>query len=180
MEAIDDPGQSSISWVAKLVEVLQPLSLRADRLAGMSLFAGLRWSDLEFAADRLRETEVERGTRMTVQGHPSSRLWLITQGEALVSADARPLRVVAYGDPIGIASLLHGGHALETTIALTPIRALAAGADQFRELAERPSIRERLLAFAPASSHVVEPGGRVRRQRQPSVGEPGQRFARKH
>jgi hypothetical protein len=79
--------------VARLVEVLQPLSLRADRLAGMGLFAGLRWSDLEFVADLFQETEVERGTQMTVQGRPSSRLWLITQGEALVSANARPLRV---------------------------------------------------------------------------------------
>jgi len=83
------------------------------------------------AADLLRETEVERGTRMTVQRRPSSRLWLITQGEALVSADARPLRVVGYGDAIGIASLLHGGGAPDTTIALTPIRALAAGGISF-------------------------------------------------
>ena len=50
MEAVHDPDQSSLSWVARLVEVLQPLSLRADRLAGMPLFARLRWSDLEFAA----------------------------------------------------------------------------------------------------------------------------------
>src|SRR5438445_332987 len=41
MEAVHDPDQSSVSWVARLVEVLQPLSLRADRLAGMELFAGL-------------------------------------------------------------------------------------------------------------------------------------------
>ncbi len=162
MEAIDDPGQSSVSWVARLVDVLQPLSLRADRLAGMPLLAGLRWSDLELAADLLRETEVEQGTRMTVQGRPSSRLWLITQGEALVSADARPLRVVGYGDAIGIASLLHGGGAPDTTIALTPIRALVAGADQFRELEERPAIRERLMAFAPVSRPTR------RRARRPS------------
>jgi hypothetical protein len=32
MEAVHDPDQSSTSWVARLVEVLQPLSLRADRL----------------------------------------------------------------------------------------------------------------------------------------------------
>lgn len=70
MEAVHDPGQSSVSWVAKLVEVLQPLSLRADRLGAMELFAGLRWSELEFAADLLHEIGVERGTRLTVQGPP--------------------------------------------------------------------------------------------------------------
>ncbi len=145
MDAVHDPDQSSTSWVARLVEVLQPLSLRADRLAGMELFAGLRWSDLEFAADLLYETEVERGTRMTVQGRPSSRLWLITSGEALVSANARPLKVVGYGDAVGIAPLLNGGSSPETTIALSAIRALTAGQDQFRDLASRPSIRVRLV-----------------------------------
>ncbi len=149
MEAVHDSEQSSISWVARLVEVLQPLSLRADRLAGMELFAGLRWSDLEFAADLLHEAELERGTRMTVQGRPSSHLWLITQGEALVSANARPLRVVGYGDAVGIAPLLNGGGSPETTIALSPIRALTAGQDQFHQLASRPSIRARLVAALP-------------------------------
>jgi CRP-like cAMP-binding protein len=150
MESVHEPGSSSVSWVARLVEVLQPLSIRADRLAAMELFAGLRWSDLEFAAGLLYETEVERGTRMTVQGRPSSRLWLITQGEALVSANARPLRVVASGEAIELASLLRGVGSPETTIALSPIRALTCGSDQFRELAGRPSIHARLVAAAPA------------------------------
>ena len=149
MEAIHDPGHSSASWVARLVEVLQPLSVRADRLATMDLFAGLRWSDLEFVADRFEDTEVERGTRMTVQGRPSSRLWLITQGEALVSANARPLRVAGYGDAIGLTSMLLGGGSPDTTIALGTMRALAASPDKFRELVERPAIRERLVAAVP-------------------------------
>ena len=157
MEAVHDPDHSSTSWVARLVEVLQPLSLRADRLAGLNLFAGLRWSDLEFAADLLYETEVERGTRMTVQGRPSSRLWLITSGEALVSADARPLRVVGYGDAVGIAPLLNGGGSPETTIALSAIRALTAGQDQFHELASRPSIRTRLVAAVPHRRRRTRP-----------------------
>jgi CRP-like cAMP-binding protein len=149
MEAVHDPDQSSVTWVARLVEVLQPLSLRADRLAGMELFAGLRWSDLEFAADLLYETEVERGTRMTVQGRPSSRLWLIMLGEALVSANARPLRVVGYGDAVGVAPLLNGCGSPETTIALSAIRALTAGQDHFHQLASRPAIRARLAAAVP-------------------------------
>ena len=157
LEAVHNPDQSSISWVARLVEVLQPLSLRADRLAGMPLFARLRWSDLEFAADLLYETEVERGTRMTVQGRPSSRLWLITSGEALVSANARPLRVVGYGDAVGIASLLNGGGSPETTIAVSAIRALTAGQDQFQGLASRPSIRARLAAAVPRRRRRSQP-----------------------
>lgn len=152
MEAVHDPEHSSVSWVARLVEVLQPLTIRADRLAAMQLFAGLRWSDLEFAADLLEEVEVDRGARLTVQGRPTSRLLFITEGEALVSANARPLRVVGFGEAVGIAGLV-AGRSPETTIALTPIRALAANQDQFNELVGRQSIRHRLDAAIPARRH---------------------------
>ncbi|HSS94530.1 MAG TPA: hypothetical protein VLR46_11135, partial [Candidatus Dormibacteraeota bacterium] len=77
-------------------------------------------------------------------------LWLVTQGEALVSADARPLRVAGYGEAIGIASLLKGGGSPETTISLTPMRALTASAEQFRELVARPVFRRRMVAALPS------------------------------
>src|SRR5487761_884320 len=136
------------SWVSRLVEALQPLSVRADRLGSLALFAGLERVDLEFAARCFAETLVERGTRMTVQGHPSLRLWLITQGEALVSADARPIRVAARGDVVGGATLLSRLNSPETTIALTSIRAFEAGPQQFRDLIRRRSIRQRLAAIS--------------------------------
>ena len=87
---------------------------------------------------------------VTVQGPPASRLWLITQGEALVSATARPLRVAGYGDPVGLASMLRGGGSPDTTIALSTMRALSASREQFRELVGRPAVRERLVAAMPA------------------------------
>ena len=130
-----------------MVEALQPLSVRADRLASIELFAGLQRADLEFAASCFVETLVERGTRMTVQGQPSLRLWLITQGEALVSADARPIRVAARGDVVGGATLLTQLNSPETTIALTPLRAFEAGPQQFRELIRDRSIRRRLATI---------------------------------
>jgi CRP-like cAMP-binding protein len=138
---------SGPSWVSRFVEALQPLSVRADRLGSLALFAGLERGDLEFAARCFAETLVERGTRMTVQGHPSLRLWLITQGEALVSADARPIRVAARGDAVGGATLLNRLNSPETTIALTSIRAFEAGPQQFRDLIRRRSIRHRLAAI---------------------------------
>jgi CRP-like cAMP-binding protein len=79
-----------------------------------------------------------------------------------VSADARPLRVAGYGDPVGLAALLRGGGSPETAIALSPIRALVAGPEEFRELVGRRAIRERLIAAAPASHP------RLRRARRPS------------
>lgn len=149
MEAIDSRTKSTgPGWVSRLVEVLQPLSIRADRLASMDVFAGLRWSELEFAAGLVDEVEIARGTRMTAQGRLCPKLWLITEGEALVSADARPLRVATHGDVIGIATMMYGIKSPETTIALTPVRALAAGSAQFRQLIGHRSIRLRLTAAA--------------------------------
>jgi CRP-like cAMP-binding protein len=138
------------TWVSRLVEALQPLSVRADRLGSIGLFAGLERSNLEFAAGCFTETLVERGTRMTVQGHPSLRLWLITQGEALVSADARPIRVATRGDVVGGSTLLAQLDSPETTIALSSIRAFEAGPQQFRELIRDRSIRRRLAAISGA------------------------------
>jgi CRP-like cAMP-binding protein len=148
MEATHDPGQSSLTWVARLVEVLQPANIRADRLAATDVFAGLPWADLEFAAGLLEEAEVERGARITVQGRPNTALLVILEGEALVSADARPIRVAGHGDAIGAASMLHGTRSQETTIALSPIRGLSAGSSQFNELISRRAIRLRLTAAA--------------------------------
>jgi CRP-like cAMP-binding protein len=135
-------------WVSRLVEALQPLSVRADRLGAIAVFAGLQRPELELAARCFTETLVERGTRMTVQGHPSSRLWLITQGEALVSADARPIRVAGHGDVVGGATLLTRLDSPETTIALTSIRAFEAGPQQFRELIRDRAIRRRLATLS--------------------------------
>jgi CRP-like cAMP-binding protein len=114
-------------WMSRLVKVPQPASVRAGRLSASEAFAGLAWPDLEFAAGILTETLVDRGARMTVQGRPSAKLWLILEGEALVSADARPIRVAGRGDLVGLTSLFYATNSPETTIALSSIRAFEAG-----------------------------------------------------
>jgi CRP-like cAMP-binding protein len=161
MEAID-PGTASATpgWVSRLVEVLQPVSVRADRLGSLRVFAGLNWSELEFAAGLLSETIIERGTRMTVQGRPQSRLWLIAEGEALVSADARPRRVAERGDSVGAAAMLYDTDSPETTIALTSIQAFEAGRAELRRLIRRRSIRLRLAASAGAELPARRPSPR--------------------
>ena len=149
MAATDsDSKQGAQTWVARLVEAIQPLSIRADRLGSLALFKALRWSDLEEIAPLFEEAEVARGTRITVQGRPDTHFWLILAGEALVSADARPLRVIGHGDAAGVPGMLYSIASPETTIALGPIRALTAGPDAFAELVADPRIRLRLTALA--------------------------------
>src|ERR1700674_5870570 len=138
------------AWMSRLVEVLQPLSLRADRLAATALFAGVARPDLEIAAALVSEALVERGARMTVHAVPSPGLWLILEGQALVSADARPLRVAANGDLVGLRSMLRATDSPETTIALSPIRAFAVDGERFRRMMAHRPLRARLTAAASA------------------------------
>lgn len=137
------------TWIARLVEVLQPVRIRADRLAATQLFAGVARADLELAAGLMSEALVDRGTRMTVQGAPASKLWLILEGQALVSADARPIRVAGPGQLVGLRSMLDATDSPETTIALSPIRAYEADAAQFRKLMAHRRLRARLTAGVP-------------------------------
>ena len=134
--------------MARLAEILLPVSVRADQLGSMALFEGFRWPELEVAAGFFEEVQVARGTRLTVQGRFDSAFWLLVEGEALVSADARPLRVAGHGDAIGVAGMLYPVRSPETTIALSAIRALAAGPAEFGEVLKMDPIRLRLTALA--------------------------------
>lgn len=136
------------TWMSRLAEVLQPLSVRADRLATIGLFAGLGRPELELAASLVSETLIERGTRMTVQGAPTTKMWLILEGQALVSADARPIRVAAHGHVVGLTSVLLETASTETTIALGPIRAFEADSSQLQQLMNHAPLRARLVAAA--------------------------------
>lgn len=132
----------------KVLQILQPDSFKADALGSMDLFGGLRWPELEEAGAQLDEVVFPRGARLTIQGQPDSRLALLVSGQALVSADARPLRVIGHGDPVGLAGMLYQIRSPETTIALSPIRALVAGPEQFRQLIGQATICRRLTALA--------------------------------
>lgn len=149
---MESPEALPRTWMNRLVEVFQPISIRADRLAAMRLLAGLERADLELAAALVSETLIDRGTRLTIQGRPSEHLWLVLEGQALVSADARPMRVVTGGDVIGLASMLLAAPCLETTVALTPIRAFETDAGRLAELMSMPPIRSRLAEAAGLSA----------------------------
>jgi CRP-like cAMP-binding protein len=134
--------------VASLLQIIQPEAFKADLLRSMDLFGGLRWPELEVAGSQFDEVVVPRGARLTVQGRADARLCVLISGEALVSADARPLRVIGHGDTVGLTSMLYRIKSPETTVALSPIRALSAGPEQFRELIRQATIRRRLTVLA--------------------------------
>ena len=141
------------TWLLRVVEVVQPVSVRADRLATAEPFAGLPRPDIELAAGLLRETLAARGTRITVQGKPVERLLLILDGQALVSADARPLRVASRGDFVGLAAMVRRKDSTETTIALSPVRAFEVDLEGLRRMMGNRRLRSRLKAAASPRRH---------------------------
>jgi len=131
-----------------VLQILLPEVVKAEILGSMGLFDGVRWPELEEAGAHFDEVIFPRGGRLTIQGKHDSAIILLVSGEALVSADARPLRVIGHGDAVGLVSMLYRIKSPETTIALTPVRALAAGEEQFRQLLRQATIRRRLTAMA--------------------------------
>ncbi len=77
---------------------------------------------------------------------------MILEGEALVSADARPIRVATRGNLVGLISMFYATNSPETTIALSAIRAFEAGPSEFRQLIRHRPIRQRLAAAAKRQS----------------------------
>lgn len=152
-----DPNDAAGAWTLKVLQILKPQAFKADLLRSMDLFVGLRWPELAEAGAQFDEVAVPRGARLTVQGRADARLCVLIGGEALVSADARPLRVIGHGDTVGLASMLYRIKSPETTIALSPIRALAAGPEQFRELIRQATIRRRLTALGADQLHRRRP-----------------------
>ena len=92
------------------------------------------------------EVTLQPGTRMTVQGELLSKAWLILEGRAMVSADARPLRIAGQGDVVGLTSAAGAPLAGETTIALSAVRAFETDALGLDQLMAAASARRRSSA----------------------------------
>ena len=94
----------------------------------------------------MNEVTLERGTRMTVQGEPLSKAWLILDGLAMVSANARPLRIAGQGDLVGLTNMAAATRSSETTIVLSPVRAFEADARNLDQLMAAASATRRSSA----------------------------------
>lgn len=162
IEIAEPGGSATLGWIRKLIETVQPLASRADRIGATGIFAGLSWAELQAAAANFEEHRIERGFRLTVQGRPATTAWLILEGSALVSADARPRRVASRGHMLGLPSVLGASASPETAIALSPLLAFGAGAEQLKVLMADGQIRQRLVAAAGAAMPAVRRTSRRR------------------
>src|SRR2546421_6767632 len=122
----------------------QPVRGKLADLRRSPLFAGLSDRELTVLAAHLDEAWVPAGTVLVREGHRNPAFWLVVEGLAAVSIQGRERRVIGPGGHFGATSMLDGLGASATVVARTPLRALVAGAAQFRALEANPKVSARM------------------------------------
>ncbi|MGZ6340695.1 MAG: MFS transporter [Candidatus Limnocylindrales bacterium] len=111
-----------------------------DRMAGLSVFAGVPLVRLEAAARRLVELAVEPGEAVVRQGEPADRFYVIVLGDYLVTRvepgqdEAEAIRRMGPDEVFGEIGLLRGSPRTATVTAVSPGHLLALEGPDFLEL----------------------------------------------
>jgi nucleotide-binding universal stress UspA family protein len=117
-----------------------------ELLRGHPLFSGLSRRTVHLAATNLDLVETPAHQVLIKEGRPNPAFWLLLEGSVAVSVAGERRRVIGRGGYVGGFSLLSGRPATATVTTLTPVRALAASAAQFRYVAGDETVRLRLKA----------------------------------
>jgi CRP-like cAMP-binding protein len=117
-----------------------------DSLAQMSLFADLPRSQLEAVAHSFDDEVFAAGQRVLRKGLSGSGVYVILEGEAIVSRDGEEIARLHRGDFFGEVSVLVGSMPSADVVAATLLRCLVIpGPEVERFLLERPQVMLRML-----------------------------------
>ena len=135
-----------------------------ERLATVSLFAGLSREDLERLCLGARELDFAHGERLFAEGDPGGEAYVITGGEVEIikqSVGRDVLLAVRHeGDVIGEMSLLEDAPRMATARARTAASAIALSRDRLDELLDTSQTAVRAL-FQVLLSRRRENEGRL-------------------
>lgn len=117
-----------------------------DRLAELSLFAGLPRAQVESIAHTFDEMSFEPGERVLRQGLTGSGFYVIVEGEANVVHDGHPIARLMRGDFFGEVSALLEEPPTADIVAATQLRCLILGPAELEEFLRRvPEVTLRML-----------------------------------
>lgn len=123
-----------------------PGSAAIDRLAQLSLFADLRWPELEAVAHTFDEEVFAEGQRVLRQGISGGAFYVILEGDAAVVIDGQERARLGRGDFFGEISVLTGGVPVADIRAETLLRCLVLPGPQLEGfLLEHPTVMLRML-----------------------------------
>jgi CRP-like cAMP-binding protein len=118
----------------------------AHRLAQLTLFADLRWPELEAVAHTFEEDVFGAGQRVLRQGITGGAFYVILEGEAAVLVDGAERSRLGRGDFFGEISALTGGVPIADVRAETLLRCLTLPGGQLEPfLLEHPTVMLRML-----------------------------------
>ena len=118
----------------------------AERLAQLTLFADLRWPELEAVAHTFEEEVFGEGQRAVRQGISGSAFYIVLEGEASVLVDGAERARLGRGDFFGEISALTGEVPTADIRAETVLRCLMLPGPQLEEfLLEHPTVMLRML-----------------------------------
>lgn len=117
-----------------------------ERLAQLTLFADLRWPELEAVAHTFDEELFAAGQRVLRQGISGSAFYVILEGEAAILIDGTERARLGRGDFFGEVTALLGGVPIADVRADTLLRCLALPGTQLEAfLLEHPTVMLRML-----------------------------------
>ena len=121
-------------------------SSKVAMLRNVPLFKGLSQKQLEQIARLVDEVEAPAGKRLAIVGETGHGLFVIVQGQAVVTLpNGRKVRL-GPGEFFGEMSLVDGGPRSATVEATTPMKLLVVGHREFWQLLdEAPSLNAKVM-----------------------------------
>lgn len=121
-------------------------SSKVMMLRNVPLFKGLSQKQLEQIARLVDEVEAPAGKRLAIVGETGHELFVIVQGQAVVTLpNGRKVRL-GPGEFFGEMSLVDGGPRSATVEATTPMKLLVVGHREFWQLLdEAPSLNAKVM-----------------------------------
>ena len=121
--------------------------MEASRLELVPLFVQLTARERESVARRTDEIDVPAGFHLAEQGRFAHEFFVILDGTAEVTVDARPVSELGPGDFFGEIALLETDRRTAAVTATSPLRALVMHQREFAGMvSELPDVAERIRA----------------------------------
>jgi CRP-like cAMP-binding protein len=93
-----------------------------ERVAAVTIFAGLPEAELAAIAEAAFDVEIAAGQELATEGDLGHALFAIETGTADVTKNGATLRKIGPGDVLGEVAVLSGGRRTASVVATSPMR----------------------------------------------------------
>jgi CRP-like cAMP-binding protein len=113
------------------------MTIAADQLRRVPLFAGMTDRAFEAVAALAREDRMPAGSVLAVEGAPGESFYLLLEGQVEITRAGEPVARLGAGEFLGEIALVDGRPRTATAVAASDVRAAVIDRAAFSELMER-------------------------------------------